>query len=76
MKTQNTINKIFVHRKVMDPFSVTFETALLTGGTKVMHRVCVVHFCATDKKPKRAVYNIIYNIYIIYIYPHIQMSYT
>ena len=52
----------------MDPFSVTFETALLTGGTKVMHRVCVVHFCATDKKPKRAVYNIYIIIYMYYIY--------
>jgi len=55
----------------MDPFGVTFETALLTGGTKVMHRMCVVHFCATDKKAKRAVYNIYIIIYILYIYPHI-----
>jgi len=54
----------------MDPFGVTFETALLTGGTKVIHRSCVVQFCATDKKPKRAVYNIYNNIYIIYILSH------
>jgi len=52
------------------------KTALLTGGTKVIHKLCVVQFCATDKKPKRAVYNI-YIKYIYYIYtPHIQMSYT
>jgi len=43
------------------------KTALLTGGTKVIHGSFVVSLYITDNKPKRAVYN---NIYIIYILSH------